>query len=48
LKTKLSISIDRELLSRVDSLVEAGIFRNRSHAVDFSINFFKGGAKNGR
>lgn len=47
MKTKLSISINKELLSEIDGLVEIGIFRNRSHAVDFSIDLFWG-AKNGR
>lgn len=48
MKVKLSVSIDNKLLSDIDELVDLGIFRNRSHAVDFSINFFKGGVKNGR
>jgi len=45
MKTKLSISIDENILSEIDQLVQLGLFRNRSHAIDFSINF--GGAKNG-
>ncbi len=45
MKTKLSISIDENILSQVDELVEAGLFRNRSHAVDLSIRI--GGAENG-
>ena len=48
MKVKLSISIDDNVLSKVDELVELGIFRNRSHAIDFSVNFFNGGAGNGR
>ncbi|HZX44757.1 MAG TPA: ribbon-helix-helix domain-containing protein [Candidatus Nanoarchaeia archaeon] len=44
MKTKLSISIDSSLLQKIDNLVELGIFRSRSHAIDFSIV----GAKYGR
>jgi Arc/MetJ-type ribon-helix-helix transcriptional regulator len=46
MKVKLSIALDEELLSQIDSLVNKGIFRNRSHAIDFSITY--GGVKNGR
>ena len=44
MKIKLSVSVDEEILQRIDKLVEAKIFRNRSHAFDFII--FKE-AKNG-
>ena len=47
MKVKLSISVDDKILSKIDELVEVGIFRSRSHAVDFSVNFFREGAKNG-
>ncbi len=46
MKVKLSISINEQLLSKIDQLVESGIFRNRSHAVDFAIDL-EGGIKNG-
>ncbi|MEA2036683.1 MAG: ribbon-helix-helix domain-containing protein [Nanoarchaeota archaeon] len=48
MRVKLSISVDDKVLSKIDELVELGIFRNRSHAVDFSISFFNGGARDGR
>ena len=41
MKIKLSVSIDEEILNRIDKLIEQKIFRNRSHAVDFVI--FRGG-----
>jgi len=37
MKHKLSISIDRQTLEEIESLVAEGIFRNRSHAVEYSI-----------
>jgi len=37
MKVKLSVSIDNEVLSNTDKLVELGVFRNRSHAVEFAI-----------
>lgn len=45
MKVKLSISIDNTILSEIDTLVESGLFRNRSHAVDLSIDLFQRGAK---
>ena len=45
MKVKLSISIDEGILSNIDQLVNSGIFRNRSHAVEFAIEFFREGER---
>ena len=47
MKVKLSISVDNGVLQEVDELVKIGIFRSRSHAVDFAVSLF-GGAEDGR
>ena len=36
-KTKVALTLDRELLERVDSLVTGGRFRNRSQAVEAAL-----------
>jgi len=38
MKHKLSISIDETTLKEIESLVATGVFRNRSHAVEFAVN----------
>ena len=42
MKIKLSIAIDEKLLNEIDKYVESGLFRSRSHAVDFSLNVYRG------
>ena len=45
MKVKLSVSLDGRIVSKVDELVKTGIFRNRSHAVEFAIEFFREGER---
>lgn len=40
MKIKLSISVEDELLDKVQSKIDSGIFRNTSHAVEFAVNKF--------
>ena len=37
MKIKLSISIDERILSDIDKKIDSGIFRNKSHAVEFAV-----------
>jgi Arc/MetJ-type ribon-helix-helix transcriptional regulator len=36
-KQKISISVDETTLEKIDETIEKGIFRNRSHAFEFSL-----------
>jgi len=40
MKTKISISIEEETLKRVEEALEEGIFRNKSHVIEYSIKKF--------
>ena len=40
MKKKLSISIEEETIEALDSLVEEGNFRNKSHLVESAIDKF--------
>lgn len=45
-KQRLSISVDEETVRIIEKSVENGLFRNKSHAVEFSVNkILKEGAK---
>ena len=37
-KQKLSITIDAKTVRLLDEIIKTGIFRNKSHAVEFSLN----------
>ncbi len=37
MKSKISISIDEENIQLIEKAIEDGMFRNRSHAVEFAI-----------
>ncbi len=39
MKQKLSITLDENLLKLIDKIVETGKFRNKSHFVEYSLNF---------
>ena len=48
MKDKICISIDRETLLQIKEKVREGIFRNKSHAIEFAINKILGASyKNG-
>ncbi|MFC1728563.1 hypothetical protein ACFLZ7_03810 [Nanoarchaeota archaeon] len=38
MKTKLSISLDEETVSKIEEQISKGVFRNKSHAVEFALN----------
>lgn len=38
MKAKISITIDKETLKKIEEHVARGIFRNKSHAVEFALN----------
>ncbi len=41
MKVKLSISLDEETIQKIEEQIEKGIFRNKSHAVEFALNKLK-------
>ena len=38
MKQKLSVTINEETIQLIDESVEEGLFRNKSHAIEFSLN----------
>ncbi|MDP6293681.1 MAG: ribbon-helix-helix domain-containing protein [Candidatus Woesearchaeota archaeon] len=40
MKCKVSISVDEATLEKLDSSLEKGVFRNRSHAVEYALKIF--------
>jgi len=38
MKHKLSISIDKETLEKLNEVLVSGKFRNKSHAVEYAVN----------
>jgi len=38
MKEKLSITIDRKTVKLIDDSIKEGLFRNKSHVVEFSVN----------
>jgi metal-responsive CopG/Arc/MetJ family transcriptional regulator len=47
MKSKISITIEEELLSQLDRLLKDGLFRNKSHIIEYSVKKFIR-EKNGR
>jgi len=48
MRGKLSISIEEELIRKIEKEVETGLFRNKSHLVEYAVNkFFKRRKNNG-
>ena len=37
MKTKISISIDEDTLKRIERLLKEGLFRNKSHIIEYSV-----------
>lgn len=37
MKSKISITIDEENIQLIEKAIEDGMFRNRSHAVEFAV-----------
>ena len=42
MKKKISISIEEEAIKRIEKLVNEGVFRNKSHVLEFAFNKFVG------
>lgn len=42
MKEKISITVDKEMLDLIENLVKSklGVFRNRSHVIEYSIKRF--------
>ena len=40
MKDKLSISIEEGLVKKIDKEIEKGLFRNKSHLVEYAVNKF--------
>ena len=40
MKTKLSISINKELVKKIEDIVNKGRFRNKSHILEYSLKKF--------
>jgi Arc/MetJ-type ribon-helix-helix transcriptional regulator len=38
MKQKISITIEKETLEQIEETIKGGIFRNKSHAIEFSLN----------
>ncbi|HLC65803.1 MAG TPA: ribbon-helix-helix domain-containing protein [Candidatus Nanoarchaeia archaeon] len=47
MKQKLSITLDDDTVSLIEGLIQEGMFRNRSHAVEYSVRKLAGERKNG-
>lgn len=40
MKQKLSVTIDQEKVKRIEKLLEEGLFRNKSHILEFALTKF--------
>jgi len=40
MKQKLSVSIDEEKIDLLENLLREGLFRNKSHIIEYSLNKF--------
>ncbi len=38
MKQKISVSVEEKTIKLVEQIIKTGIFRNKSHAVEFSLN----------
>ena len=47
MKQKLSITIDEEKVKAIESLLQEGKFRSKSHVLEYSLNQFLKEVKNG-
>ena len=47
MKQKLSITVDEKTIKMLDEALKEGLFRNKSHVVEFSLNKILKGIKNG-
>ena len=47
MKAKISITVDEAILKEIEDKLEEGLFRNKSHVIEYSIKKFLRG-KNGK
>ena len=47
MKDKLSISVEDNLIKKIDKEIEKGLFRNKSHLVEYAVNKFLEDKDNG-
>ena len=40
MKTKISISINREINDQIDNKLADGLFRNKSHVIEYAVRQF--------
>ena len=46
MKQKISVTIDENTVKLLEEIIKSGLFRNKSHAVEFSLNKFLNDKKN--
>lgn len=47
MKQKISITIDEKKIKEIEALLKEGLFRNKSHILEYSLNKFLMENKNG-
>lgn len=40
MKQKLSITVDEKLISKIEAKLKQGLFRNKSHVIEYAIKEF--------
>lgn len=48
MKAKLSITIDEEKISKINEILQKGMFRNKSHVLEYALIKFLDGEQNGQ
>jgi len=48
MKQKLSITIDEEKIEQIEKMLEDGLFRSKSHILEYSLTKFLKGEQNGK
>lgn len=44
-KKKISISVDRNVIEKIERELEKGVFRNRSHVIEYAVSRLLGERK---
>jgi Arc/MetJ-type ribon-helix-helix transcriptional regulator len=48
MKKKLSITIDEEKIKLIEEILKEGMFRSKSHIIEYGLNKFLNEMKNGK
>ncbi len=48
MKTKISVSIDEDMLKKIEEVVGKGRFRNKSHIIEYSVKKLMEDEENGK